>query len=350
MLPFHKSAAKDSSLIKDFLAGVEPTGVYTFENARTNKKNHGLHKAVGDVGGFLGGAAISTALGAAGTYGIGKLMRKSNLGKYLVEGAKDQMLLFAPHKAVRHIKNLPRATKVMHKAEGMNRAMNSVHRGKNPDNKAVSGLLDKANAYLEESASYAKSTGGEAADTFRKGLAITGGAAAGVLGGGLNALSAHAQYDAGLKQNIYKKKLNKTSSLSSLQFHKSAERNEALNAAAVGAASVGVGLVPFLRGPEAGLAAKLAPKGKKKDAFAKSLSYGAIGASLPFLYYGAKRLKSFPFPQRRFTDVTNNARMKKALEGIHMDAVKAHVFGALTGGVGSSIGYLQAINKQSPSL
>jgi len=345
MLPFHKSAAKDSSLIKDFLAGVEPTGVYTFEHARTNKKNHGLHKAMGDVGGFLGGAAISTALGAAGTYGIGKLMGKSTLGKYLVEGAKDQMLLFAPHKAARHIKNLPRATKVMHQADGMNQALNSVHRGNNYNQKAIKGVLGKANTYVEEAASYAKSTGDEASDTFRKGLAITGGAAAGVLGGGLNALSAHAQYNAGLKQNIYKKKLNKTSSLSSLQFHKSAERNEALNAAAVGAASVGIGLVPYLRGPEAHLAAKLAPKGKKKDAFAKSLLYGSIGASLPFLYYGAKRLKSFPFPQRRFTDVTNKARIKRALEGVGADAAKAYFGGALTGGVGSSIGYYRAVNK-----
>lgn len=221
----YNKIAKDSSLLRDFVAGVEPTGVYTFEHARTNKGRHGLHRAMGDIGGFAGGAAISTVLGAAGTYGAGKLLRKAHLGKYLVEAGKDQMLLFKPHKAMKTLKNLPRSTKVMHGAQEMTTDMNKIYRSGNTAINPQSRVFKSSKNYFESAASYAKNTGEEAQDTFRKGLALVGGAAAGTLGGGLNALSAHAQYNAGLKQNIYRKpktdNVPKYASLISLGFRKS---------------------------------------------------------------------------------------------------------------------------------
>ena len=42
---------KDTSPLYDFMAGVEPTGTYTFEAARKNKGKHGLHRLSGVTGG-----------------------------------------------------------------------------------------------------------------------------------------------------------------------------------------------------------------------------------------------------------------------------------------------------------
>ena len=50
--------SKDTSMLRDFMAGIEPSGTFTFEAGRRNKSRHGLHKAVGITGGFIGGAAI----------------------------------------------------------------------------------------------------------------------------------------------------------------------------------------------------------------------------------------------------------------------------------------------------
>ena len=49
---------KDSSMLKDFAAGVDPTGTITFDIAMRNKKRHHLHKTVGAIGGFIGGATL----------------------------------------------------------------------------------------------------------------------------------------------------------------------------------------------------------------------------------------------------------------------------------------------------
>jgi len=72
----------DSSYLKDFAAGVEPTGVYTFRHATNNKENHVKHKLVGDLGGFAGGFVISTGLSAAGMAGTAIALKKE-LQNYL---------------------------------------------------------------------------------------------------------------------------------------------------------------------------------------------------------------------------------------------------------------------------
>ena len=53
---------KDSSILQDFMAGVEPSGTITFGQGLKNKSRHGIHKAVGAAGGFVGGATAIPAV------------------------------------------------------------------------------------------------------------------------------------------------------------------------------------------------------------------------------------------------------------------------------------------------
>ena len=53
---------KDSSATRDFFAGVEPTGRWTFESAINNKENHKGHMGTAVAGGFIGSSVITPAV------------------------------------------------------------------------------------------------------------------------------------------------------------------------------------------------------------------------------------------------------------------------------------------------
>ena len=59
-----------SSVLRDFVAGVEPTGTITFDSALHNKDHHARHKAINIVGGAIGGAAIIPGITSAIALGI----------------------------------------------------------------------------------------------------------------------------------------------------------------------------------------------------------------------------------------------------------------------------------------
>ena len=71
---------KDTSYLRDFVGGVDPTGVMTFNNSLRNEKNHGKHKLFGNMGGFAGGAAIGAAMPAALGYAASKALKVKNPG------------------------------------------------------------------------------------------------------------------------------------------------------------------------------------------------------------------------------------------------------------------------------
>jgi len=187
-----KKLAKDSSVLRDFMAGVEPTGVVTFGNATKNKSNHNMHKAVGDAGGFIGGAAISTVLSAAGTAGIGKLLAKKNpvLGKALVTGARHAMESFRPVKTIKTLGRLGESSKLTLGISGL--ASKAVKGGSKLDD------ASKAKKLFEGSKKYLATHGVTPQEDFTKGVTMLGTLATAGLGGALNATSAHTQYNTAL--------------------------------------------------------------------------------------------------------------------------------------------------------
>jgi len=214
-LNFHKYAG--SSFFSDFMAGVEPTGKYTFENASKNQqegiKNHGMHRFMGDVGGFIGGGALAVATGAAGLYGGAKLLQKihpnSSTAGHLIQGAKDQIGMFNPLKTFRTLKNYSEAKGLVggslknlrgisehyDDAVNMTRTKNFDITPEKVD--SIKDVLTKTKDNMEGLKTYKATHGEEASDTVRRTLGILGGGAAFGIGGGMNALSAHVQYNAG---------------------------------------------------------------------------------------------------------------------------------------------------------
>jgi hypothetical protein len=202
-MKYFEKNAKDTSAIKDFMAGAEPTGVFTFRNAAKNIKSHTKHKLVGDVGGFVGGAGISAALGGLGTIGLGKLLhKKPNISKLVTMAGKDQFLFFRPKKAIQTLRKLPAAMGQIRKEQDLVKDVKKVYKTKN-----IKGTknVKTHKSTLESSEKFTKIHGEDAPSVARKGASILaiGGTAA--LGGGLNALSAHTQYNAALKLKKTKK-------------------------------------------------------------------------------------------------------------------------------------------------
>jgi hypothetical protein len=100
---------KDSSVMSDFMAGVEPTGRYTFEAAMRNKGNHGRHKAVSAAGGFIGGAAIIPGAISALALGVPKYLtagKGRKLSTISQSALKPYRMLYHGLKGRREIKDI----------------------------------------------------------------------------------------------------------------------------------------------------------------------------------------------------------------------------------------------------
>jgi hypothetical protein len=208
--------AKDSSWLKDFGAGVEPTGVFTFRNAYLNKKNHSKHRMAGDIGGFAGGAALSTVMGAAGLAGVGAVLKRTkhgNLGHALWTGAKDSLMVFNPSKAIKALKRLPsgmqlatRQNNLANRLDDTATSMNKMrtYSSQIPPRDVVNKAYGEAASLSKDRAAFEAKHGVNSIEAVRQGMAIVGGSAAAGLGGGLNALSAHAQYNQGRQARLGK--------------------------------------------------------------------------------------------------------------------------------------------------
>jgi len=215
--------AKDSSYIGDFAAGIDPTGVNTFNNSLKNEKNHGAHKLVGNAGGFIGGASISAALAIGGTKGIGKGLQKwtkhKSFGKLLDRAGTDQMAIFQPKKAKKILSRVPEAIQQVKKEQGLVGAAQKDYKilkseasklpgslKKNPigtidtnigNAKKMKGDLKDGVSAIKTGIEYEAAHGENAARTMMRGAAIVGVGSGALLGGTLNATSAQAQYSSG---------------------------------------------------------------------------------------------------------------------------------------------------------
>lgn len=80
--------SEDSSYFRDFAAGFEPTGKYTFDSALKNKKNKKWHQAVTAAGGFVGGAALLPSVTFGVMRGFKGLTTPGSLSKRLINAGK----------------------------------------------------------------------------------------------------------------------------------------------------------------------------------------------------------------------------------------------------------------------
>lgn len=106
---FEKKAA-ESSFVKDFMGGVDPTGLYTFNSAKRNAqkdisgKRHDAHRAVATAGGVIGGGAL-LAPAISGTIDAirGGFSTKGGIRKRLLGAGKGFISGFKePFQQIRH--------------------------------------------------------------------------------------------------------------------------------------------------------------------------------------------------------------------------------------------------------
>lgn len=215
--------AKESTYFEDFVAGVDPSGTRTFNNAFENKKNHKKHKAVGNIGGFVGGALSGVAIPAGLTAAGALALKKSNpdASKALMITAKGTMDALNPKKMVNYVKATPGimklqgdATKVTNGIGNISGSLDKIKSGNfNPSD--LKSMVSSAKDALQSS-SKLKSESAKIADKYFDGMSFGEGATrattalttlgTAALGGLTNATSANMQYNTSLKA---KKRLDK---------------------------------------------------------------------------------------------------------------------------------------------
>lgn len=197
-----QSSSNQSSYLDDFIAGMEPTGVYTFEYGMDNEGESNSeylgHQTAGTAGGFLGGAALSTALTGLGMLGLGKGLGAAGASKGLAKGmqtgGKDALKLFNPKAAYRSIKQAPEAARLFERRKGLvsdlSDAATNFNLSKLHGPSSIKSVMD-------DSADFYSRYGKTPENAFRESAGVMGGGVAGILGGGLSGLSSLTQYEAG---------------------------------------------------------------------------------------------------------------------------------------------------------
>ena len=182
----------ESSMIKDYLAGFEPTGYFTFRNAVENENNHGLHKTIGDIGGFTGGFVLSGLTAGGGLYGASKVLTRMNpsLSKSLSNIGKETLSNLNPVRLYRNLKMLPESYSIVHDMHG------SV--GSLLDSPSSKALLDTGKSLVRRKM-YMLQHGISPEKAYASGQLALGTTMAGVMSGGLSGLAAHTQYNSGVE-------------------------------------------------------------------------------------------------------------------------------------------------------
>ena len=221
-----EKVAKESSMVSDFVAGLDPTGVSTFKNSLGNEKNHGAHKAMGDIGGFLGGAVAGAAVPAAVLGGTALALKGKNpdLAKDLRLMAKGSLDAYNPKRVKRYATSFGKLSKLKGataKGIGMSddllRKTDEIEKlykkrdtiGMFEGKQEIQDLMSKlkknraASEVISEDLAknhYVIDKGDTVADGASRALtALTSLGTAGMTGG-LNASSAHLQYDTAQKE------------------------------------------------------------------------------------------------------------------------------------------------------
>lgn len=226
-----RKIANDSSYLADFAAGVEPTGIFTFRNALENKENHLAHKAMGDVGGFVGGSLLGVLSSAGASKAVATALRKKSpaLAKDFDNSAVGSLEALNPKKLKNYLQAFPELAKykmeagkvladMKHMSKDVDKAKVTLSSLKDiNDPKILQGRLEALGPEFRSSVLRSRNLrrqldnlqetetrlsnkyfgGASVAEGTEKALSATVGALAGVGGGALNAFSAHTQYDTG---------------------------------------------------------------------------------------------------------------------------------------------------------
>lgn len=215
-----EKVAKESTYLQDFISGFDPTGVSTFRNAMGNEKNHGTHIAVGDAGGFVGGAVVGTAMPAGITALAAKALKSKNpeLAKELMIMAKGSIDAYNPNKIKKYLKSFSELPNLKTKANDFSNASDDVlekvrnlKTGKVPfagvrtatDAKESYDKLESAKDAFDAQTAKMRNEyydGKPVPEGMSRAMtAVTSLGMAGVTGG-LNAASSHLQYGTALKE------------------------------------------------------------------------------------------------------------------------------------------------------
>ncbi|MGL5716915.1 MAG: hypothetical protein ACRCX2_28120 [Paraclostridium sp.] len=219
-----EKVAAESTTLKDFAGGLDPTGSTTFNNAFENEKNHKKHKRIGNAGGFAGGALLGIAGPAAITGAASLALKGKNpeASKALATTAKGTLDALNPKKVVKYSKSLPDVLRLQRDATNVTGGIGSISSGIDKlkagklNGKDLSEMVSGAKSALSSS-SKLKTDSQKIADKYFDGKSFGEGAtrattalttlgAAGI-GGLTNAYSANSQYNTALKA---KKKIKET--------------------------------------------------------------------------------------------------------------------------------------------
>ncbi len=215
----------------DFVVGADPIGYASIQRGQTSNKDNQLTRRIaGDIGGFTLGAGVSTALSAAALYAASKLSKNPHVSKALLNSSKETTLLLNPKKAIRSVKAFPKAMDIIHKDIERSKAVDKVLQ--NLDNASTSGgadlsallasrlekgdtisadklqnLVDAYKIQNAEKAAFKEKYGKNPVEAATGGGAVLAGAATGVLGGTLNAITSDIQFSAGVEKRDLLKRI-----------------------------------------------------------------------------------------------------------------------------------------------
>ena len=114
------AAAPQRSVLKDFAAGVDPTGTLTFDYGRADpgvsERTSAIRRGVGMVGGTIGGA-LAIPAGISGVIGAGQAFAKARGGLRSRFAAMPGGLLYGAKKPFSQLYHAGRAGGVLRRAE-----------------------------------------------------------------------------------------------------------------------------------------------------------------------------------------------------------------------------------------
>lgn len=226
---------RDTSPLYDFMAGVDPTGIYTVRGGRRNKEHHAAHKAIGAVGGFLGGAAVIPSTISMITSGLPKYIAAGKKGKLSMLGEAAIAPYRKLHTAIKANKELSLlGTKDRIGTKNIREVMNDVPIGEYK--RIIKGITHKGSGGVKG-----------VKKNIRRSVAngIYGGAGVIGLSGAINSGSSIAQYNTGMKS---KDRVSERAKTAAINYGISIERDMLKKADGYGAldflagAAVGGGL------------------------------------------------------------------------------------------------------------
>jgi len=184
--------------VADLAAGVDPTGTNTYRRASASTGNDRIKRAVGDVGGVIGGTAIGALAPAAAMAGVGLALKRKNpvIAQQFINSARGSADIINPFAMRKHLSAAPHLANMMGKADSVTKFVSKP----NPIGayKAVrdAGTLNRMSKDISKKYYHGGDVGLGAGRTMVALTTLPAALASGVL----NSSSAHMQYGEALKQ------------------------------------------------------------------------------------------------------------------------------------------------------